>query len=216
MSESPAIHVPLDPEEQPILDSVLHVRDELSLLKSDRSTYIRSEDVLALYDQVIEQVQRLNDVRKERNTQRAVTNRLDRVLEDCFQLISLFFMTIGRTREAPAGYAFTSTMKRLLDHLKEAGFYAQKDLEGLDRRIDDIRDSVTRGTGLYSEHLLILLNNRLDICQTVLDELKASLAPLPSQLAPTWEKLVSILRSMAAANTRTTVSLCVSKGRVLY
>ena len=27
---------------------------------------------------------------------------VDRILEDCFQLISLFFLTIGRNNEAPA------------------------------------------------------------------------------------------------------------------
>lgn len=30
---------------------------------------------------------------------------VDSVLDDCFQLISLFFLTIGRNNEAPAVYA---------------------------------------------------------------------------------------------------------------
>ena len=204
MTDSPAIHVPLDPKEQPILDGLLSIRDELSLLKSDRSTYIRSEDVLPHYDAVIKQVHKLNDVRKESGNVRE-QNRVDRVLEDCFQLISLFFMTIGRTREAPVAYAFTSTMKRLLDHLKEAGFYAHKDIEGLDTVIDTLRESVLRGKEQYSEHLLSLLEVRLDACQVMLDELKAHVAKLSPQLSPTYEKLVSILRSMSAANTRKNV-----------
>lgn len=36
---------------------------------------------------------------------------VDKVLDDCFQLISLFFMTVGRNNEAPAVYATTSTIK---------------------------------------------------------------------------------------------------------
>lgn len=65
MTDSPAVQAPLDPKEQPILDRVLHLRDELSLLKQDKSTYIKSHDVIVLYDQVIEQVHSLNTVREE-------------------------------------------------------------------------------------------------------------------------------------------------------
>ena len=65
MTDSPAVQTPLDPREQPILDRVLHLRDKLSLLKQDKSTYIKSHDVIALYDQVIEQVHSLNILRKD-------------------------------------------------------------------------------------------------------------------------------------------------------
>lgn len=65
MTDSPAVQAPLDPKEQPILDEILIIRDKLSLLKRDRSTYIKSHDVLELYDQVIKQVHQLNIVREE-------------------------------------------------------------------------------------------------------------------------------------------------------
>ena len=65
MTDSPAVHVPLDPKEQPILDSILYIRDQLLLLKQDKSTYIKSHDVVALYDQTIKQVHTLNDIRQE-------------------------------------------------------------------------------------------------------------------------------------------------------
>ena len=65
MTDSPAVHAPLDPKEQPILDSILYIRDQLSLLKQDKSTYIKSHDVVALYDQTIKQVHTLNDIRQE-------------------------------------------------------------------------------------------------------------------------------------------------------
>ena len=67
MSDSPAVNAPLDPQEKPILDSLLYIRDKLSLLKQDRSTYIKSIDVLSLYNETIKQVQLLNDLRKEHN-----------------------------------------------------------------------------------------------------------------------------------------------------
>lgn len=65
MTDSPAAQAPLDPREAPILDRVLPLRDRLSVLKQDKSTYVKSHDVLALYTEVIEQVHQLNEVRKE-------------------------------------------------------------------------------------------------------------------------------------------------------
>ena len=65
MTDSPAVQAPLDPQESPILDRVLYLRDKLSLLKQDKSTYVKSHDVLQLYDEVIEQVHQLNVIREK-------------------------------------------------------------------------------------------------------------------------------------------------------
>jgi hypothetical protein len=51
-------------------------------------------------------------------------------------------------------------------------------------------------------HLFTLLEARLDICQNYLTELKALLATLTPELAPTYEKLVSILRTLSACNVK--------------
>lgn len=65
MTDSPALQAALDPQEEPILNDILTLRDQLLLLKRDKSTYIKSHDVLGLYDNVVEQVHLLNGVRKE-------------------------------------------------------------------------------------------------------------------------------------------------------
>lgn len=65
MTDSPAFQTPLDPKEQPILDRILTIRDQLSLLKQDKSTYIKSYDVLEIYDHLIEEVHQLNVIREE-------------------------------------------------------------------------------------------------------------------------------------------------------
>ncbi|KAI4162544.1 MAG: hypothetical protein LQ342_003775 [Letrouitia transgressa] len=201
MTDSPAFQDPLDPREQPILESVLTLRDKLSLLKQDRSTHIKCHDVLTLYDQVIVQVHQLN-VLREQNETPLEQNRVDTVLDDCFQLISLFFLTIGRNNEAPAVYSMTSTIKRLLDHLKEAAFYSPKDLESVSQRLDLMQDTLKKDGEKHSPHLLTLLGNRIDTCRNLLSELRSSLADLSPQLTPVYERLVSILRSISAANTR--------------
>ncbi|KAI9787459.1 MAG: hypothetical protein M1835_002658 [Candelina submexicana] len=201
MSDSPAIQSALDPKEQPILASVLAIRDRLLILKEDRSTYIKSKDVIQSYDQVIEQLQCLNVVRAERKSeQNRVT--VDAVLDDCLQLISLFYLTIGRKNEAPAVYSMTTTTKRLLDHLEEAAFYLPKDLQSISHTIDAMRDTLKRGADTYSSHLLTLLSSRLARCQESLSTLQRSLSGLAPDLTSVHEKLVTILRAVAAANTR--------------
>ncbi|KAL8633047.1 hypothetical protein Q9189_001301 [Teloschistes chrysophthalmus] len=213
MTDSPAFQTPLDPKEQPILDRILTIRDQLSLLKQDKSTYIKSCDVLEIYDHLIEEVHRLNIIREEhekpleqnRGAMATTSNdpaEMDNVLDDCFQLVSLFFLTVGRNNEAPAVYSMTSTIKRLLDHLKEAAFFSPKDLESVSQALDSMQETLRRGSDSHSPHLLKLLGNRLDTCRSILGELKSSLGDLSMELTPVYERLVSILRSISAANTR--------------
>lgn len=63
MTDSPAVRIPLDPQEQPILDQLLGIRTQLELLRADKSTYVKSEDVIRLYGSIVEQVERLNKIR---------------------------------------------------------------------------------------------------------------------------------------------------------
>jgi hypothetical protein len=116
-------------------------------------------------------------------------------------------MTIGRNNEAPAAYALTSTIKRLLDHLAEVDLYSAKDLEHVTVTLEKIRDIVKNAGSTYSPKLLTLLSNRVDLCQTSLDNLKSRLGRLHGDLPKIHEKLISILRSLSAANTRTKVNL---------
>lgn len=90
-TDSPAVRAPLDPKEQPILDRVLAIRDELSLLKQDRSTYVRSQDVMSLYKQVIEQVEKLNDIRTHKRTEqnRGIELRPRRLVQGIAMLITM-------------------------------------------------------------------------------------------------------------------------------
>ena len=101
-----------------------------------------------------------------------------------------------------------NNIQRLLDHLKEATFYSQKDLEALDKNLQDCRRYVERGRELYSPHLLTLLDARIKVCEETLAELKLNLSELTPELTSKWEKLVSILRSLAGCNCRSKVSQC--------
>ncbi|KIW52810.1 hypothetical protein PV05_08429 [Exophiala xenobiotica] len=199
MSDSPITNAPVGPQEKPILDKLVLVRDKLLLLKQDKSTYVKSSDVLPLYEQVIEQVSILNDVR---GPEHLVQNRVDTVLDDCLQLVSLFFMAVGRNNEAPALYAMTGNIMRLCHHLKEAAFYSKKDLTSLENTLQKMQATLEHGKDVYSDHLLRRIQYRLEICKAMLKELSDFLSTLSPEMVPVWEKLVSILRAIAALNTR--------------
>lgn len=66
MADTPSIPLPLNPDEQPILESLQQIRDELTLLKQDRTTYVKTKDVMALNDRLVDQVQLLNEIRAEK------------------------------------------------------------------------------------------------------------------------------------------------------
>jgi hypothetical protein len=121
-----------------VTDLLVHffsIRNRLTALKKDSSHYIKPQDVQQLYQAVIKQVTRLNAVRDEMAQSEAAsqssrpsrprtetgtepdaislvaTNRVDTTLNDVFSLLSLFFLTIGRSRETPATFSQLGCMK---------------------------------------------------------------------------------------------------------
>jgi len=97
--------------EQPVLEQLITLRQRLQLLNKDRTKYIRSQDVLAVYENLIDQVQQLNNIRKREGNKADDQNRLDTVLDDVFQLLSLFFMAAGKNFSSPSVYVQAATIK---------------------------------------------------------------------------------------------------------
>ena len=141
-------------------------------------------------------------------------NLVDKVMESCFQLLSLFFLTIGRNHEAPATYALTSTIKRLLDHLTEVDLYSEKDLESIRDTLQELSASLDQGSeenegaaGQHSPYLLTLVRNRVELCQEMTDFLQKRLDRFSECLKEKHEKLISILRTISLANTKSKVGV---------
>lgn len=203
--DTPTVPPPRDSREQEIMERLVAIQDQLLLLKQDRTKYIRSKDVMCLYDKTVDEVRKVNEVRATSPEQ--VENRLDKVMESCFQLLSLFFMTIGRTNEAPAAYSLTSTIKRLLDHLTEANLFSAKDLDRMSKTLDQLSSTVNDADEKHSPYLIQLLSKRVALCQSSLSKLQRKLGNLDDALVAVHEKLISIIRSMALANTKAKVEL---------
>lgn len=85
--DTPAIPAPKDAREQEILERLQAIRDQLLLLKQDRTKYIRSQDVMVLYNQTAEQVRLLNQIRDGQNAQE---NR-----RECASPLLSFLVLIG-------------------------------------------------------------------------------------------------------------------------
>jgi hypothetical protein len=66
MTDTPVFSAPTDPKEHAILDELMRIRAEIDLLKQDRTTYVKSSTIMPIYDRVVEQVKKLNEVREGR------------------------------------------------------------------------------------------------------------------------------------------------------
>lgn len=212
--------MPKDEREREILDKLTVIQDKLLLLKRDRTNYIRTQDVMELQDQFVEQVRQVNDIRKgeHKGENRCMPNQVvraghhqltliavDKVLESCLQHISLFFMTIGRTSEVPAAYALTSTIKRLLDHLTEARLFSSKDLTSISNTLGRIESILEKRDSTHSPYLIELLGHRKALCKSMLANLQMQLDQLGEPLQAIYEQLISVMRSMSLANTKSKV-----------
>ncbi|PWN25756.1 hypothetical protein BDZ90DRAFT_233766 [Jaminaea rosea] len=231
----------IPPEELPILESLINIRNRLTALKKNSSEFIRAQDVQTLYQAVIKQVTKLNAVRDEReasevssrsgqastapsteatpasstsscntstrtdvDTSATQHNRVDTTLQDVFSLLSLFFLTIGKSRETPATFSQLGSMKQLLDHMAESGIYTEADLEPFEKRLSELREIIRRDSdqGKHPAQLTKLMMRRLEGCAKVLQQLQGTLSVLSVELVPIHQKLVSIRRQIAAAAAR--------------
>ncbi|KAK9474638.1 uncharacterized protein V1510DRAFT_411560 [Dipodascopsis tothii] len=192
--------------EQAILQKLVAIRTKLSAIKQDRSTYVKSSDVSRLYEQLIGEVRKINHIREDPTLQNE-QNRVDVVLDDVFQLMSLFFLTVGLTRSAPATYASLTTVKRLLDHLKESRVYSNTDIQPIEERLAEIKNIIERDVVSESPEIIELLRVKMAVCETLLHELQTSLSLISPELTTMLQKLVSIRRQIMSIGAKPKFSM---------
>ncbi|KAI0731195.1 hypothetical protein C8Q76DRAFT_612641 [Earliella scabrosa] len=194
---------PVAQEELPILEAVINIRNRLTALKKNRGEFIKQSDVNQLYQAIVKQVTRLNEVRNDHTT---YNNRLDTTLADVFNLLSLFFLTIGRTRECPATYSQIASMRQILDHMDESGVYNESDLAPFHRRLAELRNIVQHDmeSGKHPPAMTKLLERQLNECDNLLRKLQDSLSVLSPELIPIHGRLVNIRRQLVALAAKET------------
>ncbi|KAJ2914660.1 hypothetical protein MD484_g5763, partial [Candolleomyces efflorescens] len=187
---------PVPQEELPILEALVNIRNRLTALKKDRGEFIKPSDVNSLYQSVVKQVHKLNAVRDDTT---AYNNRLDTTLADVFALLSLFFLTIGKTKDTPAVYSQIASMRQILNHMNESNVYNESDLVPFRKRLTELRDIISRDAeaGKHPKALTKLLERQLNECDAIVKQLFDSLSILSPELVPVHQKLITIRRQLA-------------------
>ncbi|KAJ1800711.1 hypothetical protein LPJ59_000880 [Coemansia sp. RSA 2399] len=191
--------------EQPILSTLISFRNRLAALKKDRGNYYRPNDIVSLYNDTLEQVRLLYSIRQGDKHDIMFKNRIDSVLDECFQLFSLFYLALGKSKEIPATYVQLVTIKQNIELFKESGIYTDADLEPFRTRLREIRQIVDHESDKdASEEAdvikpeLKLVSRRLEQCEKELSALEETTRIISDELTPIYEELVHIRRRLTA------------------
>lgn len=198
--------------ERPLYELFAAIYGQLLALKNNRTKYINSKQVYAIYDQFLDLLNELTITRKDEELKGitlALPNQSDLIIDDIWQLLSLCFVTCGLIKFAPATYSSLLTVSKLLDHLKECQVYTYDDLEPIKSRLEEIRaiissseqqlldddDDLPRVVSHKREESL-LLRNKLNRCEQLYKDLEKGFEEIPTDLEPVYRKLVLIRKSL--------------------
>ncbi|WVN85977.1 uncharacterized protein L203_101135 [Cryptococcus depauperatus CBS 7841] len=186
----------------------------MSAVPQDTTKFIRAPDVIPIYNLVVKQVTRLNAIRDERNEAHATlnpgsstsksppheSNRVDQVLADVFSLLSLFFLTIGKSRETPATYCQIASMRQILSYMNESGAYSEQFLIPFRERQGQLKQLITQDSaeGKHPEPIVRLMLRKLEGVEHQLDDLFESLTVLSVELVPIHQRLVQLRKQLSA------------------
>ncbi|KAG5361741.1 UPF0662 protein [Yarrowia sp. C11] len=186
--------------EKAMLSKLVALRDQLTTLKLDRQTYLKQEDISRIYNQVVEEVSLLNQIRSDPNLEDEY-NRVDVVLDDVFQLLSLSFLTIGHNKSAAATYASLSTVRRLLSHLKESQIYTGNDYEPVRARLDEIQ-AILKQQNEENPEVIALIERELKVCMEGLKEVEEAYNHVLPEVGVLLHQVYGIRREiMSVAST---------------
>ncbi|KAJ1660319.1 hypothetical protein IWQ61_000748 [Dispira simplex] len=194
--------------EQLVLERLVYIRHQLSRLKKDQKTYYRADEVVSLYDQLAGQVQKLHEVREqEAHSDDQYKNRVDDVLDDIYQLFSLFYMALGKNKELPATYAQLVTIKQSLELLGEVDVFKVEDLVLYKKRLEylgQIINSHQDDEGPQHEQLNYI-KRRFRQCKRRLDELFRNVEEISPDLVPIRQKLIDLRKRIVLLTAKPAV-----------
>ncbi|GMM37706.1 Cub1 protein [Saccharomycopsis crataegensis] len=220
--------------EREVYNALIKIRARLSVLKNNRKEFMKSQDVKKAYDEVLSEYNKLKEIRshyptnssKSRDKSRRrssisalvanggpVHNKVDSIVDENFQLLSLSFMTVGLTKTAPATYASLSTVQRLLEHLVESKVYTKHDLKPIKDRLDEISVIIKEDDfhkfgpeGSNSNQSFNaeqdLLAQKLKHCVAEYNVVEKNIDEISPELTPYLDELIGLRRLLMALVTR--------------
>ncbi|KAF8474886.1 hypothetical protein BDZ91DRAFT_711946 [Kalaharituber pfeilii] len=182
------------------------IRDNLGALRKDRTVYIRSTDVMLQYDLLCQQIQAVAHLDKDTDEADGLS-RIYLLTTDCFLLISLFFLTVGKNNEPPAAFAALVIIKRLIKHLNESGNFSGKDIHPIELKLAELSANIEHGRHSHPAYIIEQLQPLVNDSFDALKPLQEKLARISVDLQPLHEKLVSIRRSIKGCEARSTFAV---------
>ncbi|KAI8053414.1 hypothetical protein BDF22DRAFT_620019 [Syncephalis plumigaleata] len=134
----------------------------------------------------------------------SIRSRINDVINTIYQMISLFWMALGKNREPPATYIQFVTLKRSLTILDESGVYTLSDISPYETRFNELKEILERTpVQTIPGGLKLLIEGVSTLCENLLNKLKQTAEALDPILLPIQTKLVELrnkLSSMVVAN----------------
>ncbi|KAF7723816.1 hypothetical protein EC973_001600 [Apophysomyces ossiformis] len=146
-----------------------------------------------------DEIKRLSDLRGGvLLTEDTQLNRTDDVLDEVCQMLSLCFLSLGKTRESPAVYSQVVAIKHCFDRLDEFGIYAEEFLEPYEKKLKDIEQIITideRNKAL-PEAVMQILKYKFLQCKKIYARLLSAIHEVSPELLPIRNRLLRIRRQL--------------------
>ncbi|KAI9483485.1 MAG: hypothetical protein EXX96DRAFT_558345 [Benjaminiella poitrasii] len=192
-------------EELPVLERLLNIRARLSAVKRNRSTYLKMEDIMPLRLETEAEMKVLSDLRGGRLLDESrELNRTDDVLDEILQMLSLCFLSLGKTRESPAVYSQVVAIKHIFDRLDEFGVYEEEYLKPYKVKLDEIEKilNVDRKSHALPEPVMQVLQYKYRQCNRIYNNLINTIHEVAPELIPIRDKMLRIRRHLASVCCR--------------
>ncbi|KAI9488015.1 hypothetical protein BDB00DRAFT_792186 [Zychaea mexicana] len=188
-----------------MLEQLLNIKNRLTALKRDRSSYLRTQDILPLKDETEEQVEKLSKVRGNvLFSEDRLSNRTDDVLDEVCQLLSLSFLCLGKTRETPAVYSQVIAIKQCFDRLEEFGIYAEEFLEPYEKKLKEIGQilEIDNRDQVIPETAMKIVNIKFKQCKRIYENLLDTIHEVSPELVPVRNQLLRVRRHLVSVACR--------------
>ncbi|CAO3630503.1 unnamed protein product [Cunninghamella blakesleeana] len=186
-------------EEKPILLKLLNLRMRLSALKRDRFNIVENDQLDSLSKETGDLIDELTMVRNGvlLDNQRKL-NRCDDLVSEVCQIISLFFLSLGKTRETAAIYARVGAIANCFDRLNEFGIYAEEFLEPYAKMLKDIKNvlEIDERNEAVRKSVLQILWYKFRQCETIYSSLLDTIHEVSPELLPIRNQLLRIRRQL--------------------
>ncbi|KAI9594193.1 hypothetical protein BDF19DRAFT_466692 [Syncephalis fuscata] len=122
----------------------------------------------------------------------SIRSRVNDVINTIYQIISLFWMALGKNREPPATYIQLVTLKRSLTVLDESGVYTTNDIKPYETRLNELMEIIKQTpAGNMPSGLELLIQSVSKLCEFG-RKLKQTAEEVNPILLPIQTKLVNL------------------------